>query len=173
MGPPLLLLILYGRLQGCGERHTHVSDRKCVCVLIASLLRACAFTQAPRENMQQEVHAVCLGLKHHSIHHSKNNNSQNIQTLMSNYTVERGLNHFDQTLVSYPVVVLPERKLLWASSTVLMCWTHTCLISRLAACSVKRSDDPRQDMMNLHGSLSTFSSTLRKLTFSHTHKHSY
>lgn len=39
-----------------------------------------------------------------------------------------------------------------------MCWIQTCLMSTLAACRVKRSDDPRLSNTNLQGSLSTLSS---------------
>lgn len=52
----------------------------------------------------------------------------------------------------------PDRKLLWASRTSWMCRTQTCLMSTLAACRVKRSEDPRHDKTNLQGSLSTLSS---------------
>lgn len=45
-----------------------------------------------------------------------------------------------------------------------MCPTQTCLMSTLAACRVKRSDDPRQDKTNLQGSLSALSSRPRKDT---------
>lgn len=58
-------------------------------------------------------------------------------------------------------VFSPYRNLLWSSSSTWMCRTQTCLMSTLAACRVKRSDEPRHDRTNLHGSLSTLSSRPR------------
>lgn len=55
----------------------------------------------------------------------------------------------------------PVRKLICMSSSSRMLWTHSFLMSMLAACSVSRSDEPRHDSTNLQGSLSTCSSMLR------------
>lgn len=76
----------------------------------------------------------------------------------------------ESVLYSFWCDILPDKKLLCKSSSLVICWTQTCLMSVFAACRVKRSAEPRHDSTNLQGSFSTCSSRPRKLTCTHTHK---
>ena len=69
--------------------------------------------------------------------------------------------HNNPAVVTLCCNLLPVRKLLCKSSSSRMLWTHSILMSTLAACSVSLSDEPRHANTNLHGSLSTCSSMLR------------
>lgn len=55
----------------------------------------------------------------------------------------------------------PARKSICMSSSCRMLWTHSFLMSTLAACNVSRSDEPRHNSTNLQGSPSTCSSMFR------------
>ncbi len=76
----------------------------------------------------------------------------------------------ESVLYSFWCDILPDKKLLCKSSSLVICWTQACLMSVFAACRVKRSAEPRHDSTNLQGSFSTCSSRPRKLTCTHTHK---
>lgn len=72
-----------------------------------------------------------------------------------NYELSKRANH------------LPFKKLRWFSKIWLISWIHSCRTAGLAECKTKVSvTSPVLDVSaNLHGSLSTFSSRERQLTF--------